>query len=101
MTDILNNKIYKKIEKQVESFVKEKLKGYKPEKIKKKTIRDSVWGSIEFSDWEIQLIDTPLFQRLRDIYQIGLVYFTYPASRHSRFEHSLGVVAAAKKFARE
>jgi len=97
LTDILNSETYKKVEEEVERFVKEKLDGYEPGKTIKKTIRDPVWGSIEFSVWEIQLIDTPLLQRLRDVYQVGLVYFTYPASRHSRFEHSLGVFAAARK----
>jgi len=101
LTDILNSEIYIAVEKDVENFVIKKLNEYTAGavnvKATKKTIRDSVWGSIEFSEWEMQLIDTPLLQRLRDIYQVGLVYYTYPASRHSRFEHSLGVVAAAKK----
>ena len=44
----------------------------------------------------MQVIDSPLFQRLRDISQVGLAMLTYPAARHSRFEHSLGVASAAK-----
>jgi HD superfamily phosphohydrolase len=100
LTELLNTEVYKKVENEVEVFVKEKLDGYKAEDVDKKTIRDSVWGSIEFSEWEMQLVDAPLFQRLRDIYQVGLVLLTYPASRHSRFEHSLGVVAAAKRICR-
>ena len=88
---------YKKIESDVEQFVKEKLDGYVPSNIECKTIHDSVWGSIEYSEWEMQLIDSPLMQRLRDVHQVGLAMLTYPAARHSRFEHSLGVAAAAKK----
>lgn len=88
---------YKQIEKDVEEFVKEKLNGYTPTNTESKTIHDSVWGFIEYSEWEVQLIDLPLMQRLRDIQQVGLAMLTYPTARHSSFEHSLGVTAAAKK----
>lgn len=88
---------YKRIEADVEEFVKEQLANYTAGNIEGKTIHDSVWGSIEYSEWEMQVIDSPLMQRLRDIHQVGLAMLTYPAARHSRFEHSLGVAAAAKK----
>jgi len=87
---------YKKIETDIEAFVKGRLDEYQPVLTVGKTIHDPIWGSVEYSDWEMQLIDSPLFQRLRDINQVGLAMLTYPAARHSRFEHSLGVAAAAK-----
>ena len=38
----------------------------------------------------VSLVDTPEFQRLRRIRQLGLAYFAYQAAEHSRFTHSLG-----------
>jgi len=37
------------------------------------------------------LIDTPEFQRLRRIRQLGTTMFTFHGAEHSRFNHSLGV----------
>ncbi|MBR6881103.1 MAG: HD domain-containing protein [Clostridiales bacterium] len=93
---IINSDEYKRIETDVESFVEKRLKHYRPVASNGKTIHDPVWGSIEYQGWEMQIIDSPLFQRLRDIHQVGLAMLTYPAARHSRFEHSLGVASAAK-----
>lgn len=38
------------------------------------------------------LIDHPLFQRLHTVPQLGVVSRVYRGAKHSRFEHSLGVV---------
>ncbi|MCR4890623.1 MAG: HD domain-containing protein [Lachnospiraceae bacterium] len=89
--------IYHRIEADVSVFVKENLSKWRVYPSGEKTIHDSVWGSVEYSEWEAQLIDSPLLQRLREIHQVGLALLTYPAARHSRFEHSLGVASAIKK----
>ncbi len=41
------------------------------------------------------LVDTPEFRRLSNVSQVGLVSLVYPAARHTRFEHSLGVYRLA------
>ena len=97
MTDLKTKESYIEISKDVNNFVYEKLKGYTTTGVEAKTIHDPIWGSTEYSEWEMQLIDSPLIQRLRNISQVGLAVLTYPAARHSRFEHTLGVAAATKR----
>ncbi len=94
--EILKLKTFQDLCKDVNKFVESKLSGYTPPITGGKVIHDPVWGSVEYATWEMQIIDTPLFQRLRDICQVGLAMLTYPSARHSRFEHSLGVASAAK-----
>lgn len=62
-------------------------------------IKDCIYRFIQIPN-DIQLfIDTPEFQRLRNIKQLGLVHYVYPSAVHTRFEHSLGVMHLAGKVA--
>lgn len=45
----------------------------------------------------IKLIDTPEFQRLRRIRQLGAASFTFHGAEGSRFTHSLGAMYVAKR----
>lgn len=45
----------------------------------------------------VSLVDTPEFQRLRRIRQLGLAYFAYQSAEHSRFTHSLGAFHLATR----
>ena len=58
-------------------------------------IRDPIHTFIRVSSDERKVIDSPAFQRLRDIHQLALTYLVYPAATHRRFEHSLGVMELA------
>lgn len=54
-------------------------------------IKDPIYGYVALTDLERKIIETSVFQRLRFITQNGLAFYTYPALRGSRFEHSIGV----------
>lgn len=65
-----------------------------------KVIRDPVHDLIRIEcPVVIQLMETPAFQRLRRIRQLGLAYLTYPGAEHSRFTHSLGAYHLATRMA--
>ncbi|WP_297458426.1 HD domain-containing protein [Thermococcus sp.] len=62
-----------------------------------KLVHDPIHRGIELDDLAVKLVDTPEFQRLRRITQLGLVYLAYPSARHTRFEHSLGTFYLAER----
>ena len=66
-----------------------------------KVIRDSIHGDIQLTEHEIKIVDTPEFQRLRRIKQLGMTYLVYPSANHTRFEHSLGVMHIAGRIAKK
>jgi uncharacterized protein len=66
-------------------------------------VRDPIHGLIVFEAdnprdqlaWA--LINTPEFQRLRRIKQLGVSEFVFPSATHTRFAHSIGVFHLARK----
>ncbi|KAK8384473.1 hypothetical protein O3P69_009348 [Scylla paramamosain] len=62
-------------------------------KLKKETkvFQDAVHGTISIPYACKVVVDTPEFQRLRRLRQLGMAYMVYPSATHTRFEHSLGV----------
>ncbi|HII60746.1 TPA: HD domain-containing protein [Pyrococcus horikoshii] len=66
-----------------------------------KIIHDAVHGSMRIPEEIIKLVDTPEFQRLRGVKQLGLANLVYPGANHTRFEHSLGTWYLARKLSLE
>jgi len=53
--------------------------------------------SDEFEHTIWRVIQTPPFQRLRRIRQLGFSEFVYPGATHTRFNHSIGVFHTARR----
>lgn len=53
-------------------------------------IHDNIHGYIKLDPIASSIVDTPVFQRLRNIHQTGVLYLVFPTATHSRFEHSIG-----------
>lgn len=63
-------------------------------------IRDPVHEFILVeTDLEAELIDCPLFQRLRDVRQLSVAHMVFPSANGNRFEHSLGAMHLAGEYA--
>ena len=55
-----------------------------------KTIFDPIHGNMTFPKIMWDIIDTPQFQRLRNLKQLSTSHFVYMGNNHTRFEHCLG-----------
>lgn len=60
------------------------------EDIDGRIFKDPVHGSVILNQVLTAIVDTPQFQRLRDIKQLGAAYWVYPGACHNRFDHSIG-----------
>lgn len=60
-------------------------------------VRDPVHGSINILNEEVQIIEHPFFQRLRNIKQLGFSEYVFPGATHTRYIHSIGVMEVASK----
>ena len=89
----------KEFKREIATWTKELLKeylsklsanNYRPPE-QGRDFNDPVWGTITVDAFETIIIDSPLFQRLRRIRQLGVIHLVYPSAHHTRFEHSLGV----------
>lgn len=55
------------------------------------TVRDPLWQNITLDAAAAAVVDTPEFQRLRRVKQLGFAHLVYPGAVHNRFLHALGV----------
>ena len=60
---------------------------------KKKIVNDPIYGFVSIPDeLHFDIIEHPLFQRLRRIKQVSMTNMVYPGANHTRFAHSLGAM---------
>lgn len=65
---------------------------------KRKIFNDPIYGFINLKhDLIYDIIDHPMFQRLRRISQVGLTHYVYPGAVHTRFHHALGTTHLIKR----
>ena len=63
-----------------------------------KIFNDPIYGFITIKNALIfNIIEHPLFQRLRRITQMGLSYLVYPGAHHTRFHHAIGCIFLMQK----
>jgi HD superfamily phosphohydrolase len=56
-----------------------------------RTVRDPLWQNVHLAAAAAAVVDTPEFQRLRRVKQLGFAHLVYPGAVHNRFLHALGV----------
>ena len=64
---------------------------------KEVVVRDLLWKNIVLEPAAARVVDTPAFQRLRYVRQLGHAFLVYPGATHSRFEHVLGAYGLARR----
>jgi HD superfamily phosphohydrolase len=57
-----------------------------------KVITDPIHGDVYLTRLEQAIVDSPPFQRLRRVRQLGTTHLVYPGATHTRFAHSLGAL---------
>eukprot|EP00038_Savillea_parva_P018122 m.22467 g.22467 ORF g.22467 m.22467 type:complete len:611 (+) comp3989_c0_seq1:145-1977(+) len=61
-----------------------------PAELHARLFNDAIHGHIELDPLCVAVVDTPQFQRLRGLKQLGMGSLVFPSANHCRFEHSIG-----------
>jgi HD superfamily phosphohydrolase len=64
-----------------------------------KVVRTRLYGDQEFSKFELEILHTPMIQRLYGLKQLGFTDKVYPDAVHSRFNHVLGATEVVDRMA--
>ena len=59
---------------------------------------DNIYGSCELHPVLVVVIETPIFERLRNILQLGTSIYVYATGIGNRYVHCIGTAILAKKF---
>jgi HD superfamily phosphohydrolase len=59
------------------------------------THRDEIHGDVVYDPLAVALLDSPVFQRLGRVYQLGYGHLVYRGATHTRLSHSLGAYYTA------
>ncbi len=62
-------------------------------------VLDNLYGQIGLTEVERSLERLPIFKRLHNISQLGVVNWIFPCALHTRYVHSLGVMHVASEMA--
>jgi HD superfamily phosphohydrolase len=63
----------------------------------KSTIADPLYGSVQITEVENEIISTSTYQRLHNVKQLGQANLIFPGANYSRFSHSIGALRNAGK----
>jgi HD superfamily phosphohydrolase len=66
---------------------------------RQKILRTRLYGDQEFTRFELELLHTPILQRLYNLKQLGFADRVYPDAIHSRFNHIIGATEVVEDMA--
>src|SRR5690349_20777011 len=65
-----------------------------------KIVRTRLYGDQDFSLFELELLHTPIVQRLYNLKQLGFSDRVFPDAVHSRFNHVIGATQVVEHMAK-
>ena len=69
--------------------------------LRPKILRTRLYGDQEFTRFELELLHTPILQRLYSLKQLGFTDKVYPDAIHARFNHILGATELVERMAKK
>ena len=54
-------------------------------------VRDGIWGDVPVDKAVRKLLETAAVARLKGMSELGFAFYAFPAAKHTRFDHAIGV----------